>query len=95
MNKTSRGPPPGLGSSKSAGVSGTGVPSVTNSSSVVTGSANGWMVTGGRGVPNNNSGWNTSSSGWNSTWLLLKNLTTQVNGYKYPYDVIYIFLLLD
>ncbi|XP_054091644.1 protein Gawky isoform X2 [Zeugodacus cucurbitae] len=80
MNKTSRGPPPGLGANKSAGVSVTGVPSVTNSSSVVTGSANGWMVTGGRGVPSSNSGWNTSNSGWNSTWLLLKNLTTQIDG---------------
>ncbi|XP_036223041.1 protein Gawky isoform X2 [Bactrocera oleae] len=80
MNKSSRGPPPGLGSGKSPGVSGTGVPSVTNSSSVVTGSANQWMVTGGRGVPNSNSGWNASNSGWNSTWLLLKNLTTQIDG---------------
>ncbi|XP_053969014.1 protein Gawky isoform X2 [Anastrepha ludens] len=80
MNKTSRGPPPGLGSGNGAGVSGTGVQSVTNSSSVVAGSSNGWIVTGGRGVPNNNSGWTTSNSGWNSTWLLLKNLTAQIDG---------------
>ncbi|XP_017467551.1 PREDICTED: protein Gawky isoform X3 [Rhagoletis zephyria] len=79
MNKTSRGPPPGLGSSKGAGVSVTGVPSVTNSS-VVAGSSNGWVVTGGRGVPNSTSGWNTANSGWNSTWLLLKNLTAQIDG---------------
>ncbi|XP_020716288.1 protein Gawky isoform X2 [Ceratitis capitata] len=81
LNKTSRGPPPGLGSNKAQGVSVTCVSSVTNSSSVVAGSSNGWIVsTGGRGVSNSNIAWNSSNSGWSSTWLLLKNLTAQIDG---------------
>lgn len=104
MNKSSRGPPPGLGSNKSSvnvsgGVSGGGgnsgggnsgggggssVASVANQS-VVSGSSNGWIgsglgsrvqaagaVTGGN--------WPGGNPNWHSTWLLLKNLTTQIDG---------------
>lgn len=68
MNKTSRGPPPGLGSNKS-GSGGGGVPNVTNP-----GNANGWLG-GGR----TSGGWSGTNSNWNSNWLLLKNLTAQVS----------------
>lgn len=118
MNKTSRGPPPGLGSNKSnvglvgqggggvglsgvsqgCGVSGNG--SVVGSSAGVGGvsnpsvSSNGWIGSsvGGRvpnsatgGVPggsgaSGNANWSTANSNWHSTWLLLKNLTTQIDG---------------
>ncbi|XP_037820925.1 protein Gawky isoform X1 [Lucilia sericata] len=65
MNKTSRGPPPGLGSNKSGGG---GVPNVTNP-----GNANGWLGGGRTG------GWSGTNSNWTSNWLLLKNLTAQID----------------
>uniref|UniRef100_A0A1A9V7V6 UBA domain-containing protein n=1 Tax=Glossina austeni TaxID=7395 RepID=A0A1A9V7V6_GLOAU len=71
MNKSSRGPPPGLAASKSAVVS--GVPTVSNPSSVIGGNSNGWL--GGRGA----GGWSGTNSSWNSNWLLLKNLTAQID----------------
>ncbi|KAM7341442.1 trinucleotide repeat containing adaptor protein gawky isoform 2-T2 [Cochliomyia hominivorax] len=67
INKTSRGPPPGLGSNKSAG-SGAGVPNVSNP-----GNANGWLGCGRTG------GWSGTNSNWMSNWLLLKNLTAQID----------------
>lgn len=68
MNKTSRGPPPGLGSNK-CGSGGGSVPNVTNVSN-----ANVWL-SGGR----TSGGWSGTSSNWNSNWLLLKNLTAQID----------------
>uniref|UniRef100_A0A1I8NHN0 UBA domain-containing protein n=1 Tax=Musca domestica TaxID=7370 RepID=A0A1I8NHN0_MUSDO len=68
MNKTSRGPPPGLGSNKS----GVGMPNVGNP-----GNAGGWL-TGGNSV-RTAGGWSGTNSNWNSNWLLLKNLTTQID----------------
>lgn len=67
MNKASRGPPPGLGSNKS----GVGMPNVGNP-----GNAGGWL-TGGNNV-RTTGGWSGTNSNWNSNWILLKNLTTQV-----------------
>lgn len=67
MNKASRGPPPGLGTNKSGG----GVPNMANPGN------SGWL-TGGNSV-RTTGGWSGTNSNWNSNWLLLKNLTTQVD----------------
>lgn len=74
INKISRGPPPGLGCNKTD-VSIPNVASVTNPSAV-SGNSNGWIV-GGRGH-NTNATWSGTNSSWNSNWLLLKNLSSQV-----------------
>lgn len=71
LNKTSRGPPPGLGSS-SKNVSG----------GLNKASSNGWIGSGrGAGNPGAVSWASTGNAGWNNTssnWLLLKNLNNQV-----------------
>lgn len=96
MSKTSRGPPPGLGSQKSGGGGGNGA-GVGGSNAIPGSGTNGWIgssltgrVSGGAGGVggggNVNAGggggganWpGVNNSGWNSTWLLLKNLTAQV-----------------
>lgn len=72
MSKGARGPPPGLG--------GNGA----NTAPV----ANGWGATGGSTAPltrsisasGNSNTWSGNANSWgHSTWLLLKNLTTQVS----------------
>uniref|UniRef100_A0A182MLY9 UBA domain-containing protein n=1 Tax=Anopheles culicifacies TaxID=139723 RepID=A0A182MLY9_9DIPT len=65
--KTPRGPPPGLSSGKSTGSAGGGPGS------------NGWIQRTGHGQGGNWSGGGGASGTWYSTWLLLKNLTAQVN----------------
>ncbi|XP_055373352.1 protein Gawky isoform X2 [Condylostylus longicornis] len=93
LNKTSRGPPPGLGANKSAVGSsnsnnnGTGSNNSNSSNPSNAGNANGSNANGwigatlsGRGAPNNQTSWSGANSNWNSTWLLLKNLTTQIDG---------------
>lgn len=75
MSKTARGPPPGLGSNKSGGNS-----SGSGSNAIAGNASNGWI--GGSLTGRVNSGgsnWTgNNTSGWHSTWLLLKNLTAQV-----------------
>jgi len=70
MSKSARGPPPGLGSSKVGG----------NASASTTGT-NGWIGSGLSGRMSNSSNWaSNNNAGWTSTWLLLKNLTAQIDG---------------
>uniref|UniRef100_A0A182M9N8 RRM domain-containing protein n=1 Tax=Anopheles culicifacies TaxID=139723 RepID=A0A182M9N8_9DIPT len=66
--KTPRGPPPGLSSGKSTGSAGGGPGS------------NGWIQRTGHGQGGNWSGGGGASGTWYSTWLLLKNLTAQIDG---------------
>lgn len=77
IGKSTSGPPPGLGSSKNGGTPAAG------------GESNDWMSSGlgnwpsgggnntGAAQPNSAGG---NSSNWYSTWLLLKNLTAQIDG---------------
>lgn len=72
MNKTSRGPPPGLvGSNKNSGA--VNAPAANSS--------NGWLGAGRVNVTSANAvGWNGGNNpNWNSNWLLLKNLTAQID----------------
>jgi trinucleotide repeat-containing gene 6 protein len=72
LNKTT-GPPPGLG----------GVKNGSNNSSVVASESNDWIGTLGNWPPGTgaaNAGAAGGNSGWFSTWLLLKNLTAQIDG---------------
>lgn len=66
-NKAPRGPPPGLGSTKTTSGNGSG-------------SSSNWMGLIGRNSGTSGSGnWQSGGgSGWFSPWLLLKNLTAQV-----------------
>lgn len=71
LNKSSsRGPPPGLSTNKSGGVT------ATTPSPTVAGNSNGWLPN--RSVPNTNTTWTGANAAWNSSWLLLKNLNAQV-----------------
>lgn len=79
MSKTARGPPPGLGSNKSGG-NGTG----SGSNTISANASNGWIggsLTGRVGAGGSNWAGN-NTTGWHSTWLLLKNLTAQVCIFK-------------
>ncbi|KAH8256375.1 hypothetical protein KR032_005303 [Drosophila birchii] len=84
LNKSSsRGPPPGLtvATNKSGNSGG-------STSSTSTSTVNGWLQQtprsgGGSGVQTTNTTWNSTSgntSAWGSSWLLLKNLTAQIDG---------------
>lgn len=64
LGKTA-GPPPGLGASKNG------------SASVASSESTDWM---GGWNPSNAGGGNNSNGTWYSTWLLLKNLTAQIDG---------------
>lgn len=89
---SSRGPPPGLGSQqKTPGTnsnssngwigSGLGGPVGRGGSSGVVGGGSNWSGVGGGGVSGVGGGVSGSvnpNASWNSTWLLLKNLTAQV-----------------
>ncbi|SPP88999.1 blast:Protein Gawky [Drosophila guanche] len=78
MNKaSSRGPPPGL--TTHVNKSGNGVSGSTSTSSTIAGGANGWMQTRS-GVPTTNTTWTGGNTSWSSSWLLLKNLTAQIDG---------------
>ncbi|EAA12443.4 AGAP007802-PA, partial [Anopheles gambiae str. PEST] len=70
-SKTPRGPPPGLSSGK-----------VSGSGSVGGGpGSNGWMPRTSHGQGGNwSAGGGGASGSWYSTWLLLKNLTAQIDG---------------
>ena len=80
IGKSTSGPPPGLGSSKNGGTPAAG------------GESNDWMSSGlgnwpsgGGGGGNNTGAAQPNSAGgnsnnWYSTWLLLKNLTAQIDG---------------
>ncbi|KRF85369.1 protein Gawky isoform X2 [Drosophila virilis] len=73
LNKSSsRGPPPGLSTNKSGGVT------ATTPSPTVAGNSNGWLPN--RSVPNTNTTWTGANAAWNSSWLLLKNLNAQIDG---------------
>ncbi|KAH8309909.1 hypothetical protein KR059_003557 [Drosophila kikkawai] len=84
LNKSSsRGPPPGL--TVATNKSGNGGGSTTSTPSST---ANGWLQQtprsgGGTAVQTSNTSWTSASSNtsaWGSSWLLLKNLTAQIDG---------------
>lgn len=62
--KTPRGPPPGLSAGKNPGGFG----------------SNGWNQRPGQGGNNWPAGGGGGGPGWYSTWILLKNLTAQIDG---------------
>uniref|UniRef100_A0A182SKS2 UBA domain-containing protein n=1 Tax=Anopheles maculatus TaxID=74869 RepID=A0A182SKS2_9DIPT len=68
--KTPRGPPPGLSSGKATGGAGAGGGP----------GSNGWIQRTGHGQGGNWSGGGGAAGTWYSTWLLLKNLTAQIDG---------------
>ncbi|EDW83596.2 uncharacterized protein Dwil_GK13697, isoform C [Drosophila willistoni] len=84
LNKTaSRGPPPGLTSNANKSITGgpTGPGSGTaTSSSTGPGNANGWLSSRGVSVSTTNTTWTGGNTSWSSSWLLLKNLTAQIDG---------------
>ncbi|XP_037045653.1 protein Gawky isoform X3 [Bradysia coprophila] len=69
MSKSARGPPPGLGTNKAGG----------NGSATGT---NGWIGSGltGRSMSGSSNWAVNNNAGWSSNWLLLKNLTAQIDG---------------
>ncbi|KAH8395735.1 hypothetical protein KR222_007550 [Zaprionus bogoriensis] len=72
LNKnSSRGPPPGLSTNKTGGVTAT-----TPSSSVA--GNNGWLPN--RSVSNTNTTWTGTNVSWNPSWILLKNINAQIDG---------------
>ncbi|XP_037952766.1 protein Gawky isoform X2 [Teleopsis dalmanni] len=79
INKTSRGPPPGLGSNKN---NASGGMSIVANQNTTANNANGWLVGSSttRGVSNVNSNWAGTNTNWNTNWLLIKNLTSQIDG---------------
>ncbi|XP_017062674.1 protein Gawky [Drosophila eugracilis] len=79
LNKSSsRGPPPGL--TANSNKSGNGGNASTPTPSNVTGGANGWLQTRSGSVQTTNTTWTSGNSSWGSSWLLLKNLTAQIDG---------------
>ncbi|KAH8269795.1 hypothetical protein KR018_008133 [Drosophila ironensis] len=78
LNKSSsRGPPPGLtANSNKPGNAG----SSTSTSAAITGSANGWLQARSGGAQTTNTTWTGGNGSWSSSWLLLKNLTAQIDG---------------
>ncbi|XP_016967317.1 protein Gawky isoform X2 [Drosophila biarmipes] len=79
LNKSSsRGPPPGL--TANSNKSGNGGNSSTSTTSTITGGANGWLQARSGGVQTTNSTWTGNNTSWGSSWLLLKNLTAQIDG---------------
>lgn len=75
-NKPARGPPPGLGANNKANIVAGNVIAPTSTGG---NSTNGW-IGGGLSGRVGGSNWASSNNGsWPSTWLLLKNLTTQVS----------------
>ncbi|EDV33650.2 uncharacterized protein Dana_GF19039, isoform D [Drosophila ananassae] len=78
LNKSSsRGPPPGL--TASSNKSGNGG-STTSTSTAISGGANGWLQTRGGSVQATSTTWSGGNAPWSSSWLLLKNLTAQIDG---------------
>ncbi|EDW99326.1 protein Gawky isoform X1 [Drosophila yakuba] len=79
LNKSSsRGPPPGL--TANSNKSGNGGNSCTSTPTTVAGGANGWLQGRSGGVQTTNTTWTGGNSSWGSSWLLLKNLTAQIDG---------------
>ncbi|KAH8335847.1 hypothetical protein KR074_006314 [Drosophila pseudoananassae] len=77
LNKSSsRGPPPGLtATSNKSGNVGT-----TSTSTAIAGGANGWLQARGASVQATSTTWSGGNAPWSSSWLLLKNLTAQIDG---------------
>ncbi|XP_030379857.1 protein Gawky isoform X2 [Scaptodrosophila lebanonensis] len=73
LNKAApRGPPPGLSTNKS------GSGATVTTTCTAAGNVNGWLAS--RGVPSTNTTWTGGNTSWASCWLLLKNLTAQIDG---------------
>ncbi|XP_017051370.1 protein Gawky isoform X2 [Drosophila ficusphila] len=80
LNKSSqRGPPPGL-TPNSNKTGGNGGNCTTSTPSAVTGASNGWLQARSGGVQTTNTTWTSGNTSWGSSWLLLKNLTAQIDG---------------
>lgn len=74
-NKPARGPPPGLSANNKANIVAGNIIAPTSTGG---NSTNGW-IGGGLSGRVGGTNWASSNNGsWPSTWLLLKNLTTQV-----------------
>ena len=80
IGKSTSGPPPGLGSSKNGGTPAAG----GESNDWMSSGLGNWPSGGGNGGNNTGAAQPNSAGGnggnWYSTWLLLKNLTAQIDG---------------